>query len=282
MAEQQQDHEYMLAGIATELERLGKQHRWMLKTCNGKLIFAPVDLKKDGLKVLDIGCADGMLLRDIQQAAAPSAQLVGMDLMPSFIEAARAASVEYPNIRYAVQDVCEPLPSEFQSAFHLTHVRAVLAGAAKAPLKAVVENLVASLAPGGWLQIQEMDIKLSSQADSSSIRDFITILHALFTMAGQDPYFANQLEGLFRDAGLDNVSVQTFKANVGKAMGNEADIDESIEPFKLTIPAIVQTGASLNIPESVTADLEQRFEKEMREVGGFFVMIVVTGQKKLA
>ena len=62
MAEQKQDPEYLLVNTGPELERLGKQHAWLMKTLKAQIVWAPVDTQKEGLKVLDVGCADGELL----------------------------------------------------------------------------------------------------------------------------------------------------------------------------------------------------------------------------
>lgn len=59
MAENKQDPEYLLVHTDSELERLRKQHAWMERSLGGKIVWAPIDMQKDGLKVLDVGCADG-------------------------------------------------------------------------------------------------------------------------------------------------------------------------------------------------------------------------------
>lgn len=56
---QEEDPAYLLSATGLELERLRKQHEWIVSCLDGKLIFAPVDLQKPQLKVLDVGCADG-------------------------------------------------------------------------------------------------------------------------------------------------------------------------------------------------------------------------------
>ena len=53
------DPAYLLGATGRELERLRKQHVWIEKCLDGKVVFAPVDLQKPDLKVLDVGCADG-------------------------------------------------------------------------------------------------------------------------------------------------------------------------------------------------------------------------------
>ena len=55
----EKDPKYLL-GQQRELERLKKQHEWQQKCYKGRIVFAPLDLKKPDLHVLDMGCADGM------------------------------------------------------------------------------------------------------------------------------------------------------------------------------------------------------------------------------
>jgi hypothetical protein len=140
----------------------------------GQIIFAPVDTQKDSLKVLDVGCVDderlpllsksldfrlrltknadcyaciqtGNLLRDLAKQLKPSAELVGADVMPSFLPKENPSG----NIRYVLQDVCELFASGLLGRFDLTNVRFVLAGAAPGSLNTAVANLASSLAPGG-------------------------------------------------------------------------------------------------------------------------------------
>lgn len=59
MAIDNQDPEYLLGATKQEVERLQKQHAWIKRAINGKIVFAPVDLQKPDLKILDVGCADG-------------------------------------------------------------------------------------------------------------------------------------------------------------------------------------------------------------------------------
>jgi pseurotin biosynthesis methyltransferase len=59
MADQAENPKYLLAETGREVERLQKQHAWIMTGLRGQIIFAPVNVQKEGLKVLDVGCADG-------------------------------------------------------------------------------------------------------------------------------------------------------------------------------------------------------------------------------
>lgn len=45
--------------ITREVERLQKQHTWVQRCLDNKIVFAPMTLDKEGLKILDVGCANG-------------------------------------------------------------------------------------------------------------------------------------------------------------------------------------------------------------------------------
>lgn len=55
----EKDPEYLLGETAREVERLRKQHAWLQICLKNKIVFAPIDLEKPGLRILDVGCADG-------------------------------------------------------------------------------------------------------------------------------------------------------------------------------------------------------------------------------
>jgi len=59
-AEEKQDigKRYFLPRSLEEAKRMQNQHEWV-KGCSGGLVFAPLDIKAPGLRVLDAATADG-------------------------------------------------------------------------------------------------------------------------------------------------------------------------------------------------------------------------------
>jgi hypothetical protein len=136
-----------------ELLRVTTQHKILKAGYSNKLIQAPINLSKPGLRILDSACADGksnliyhpnqksknssnksnipgLWLKDIQQSLNPSHELFGADINPNFFP--RSPS---PNTTFQVQDVTKPWPTKWKSTFDLVHSRLGLAGCGDFPVE---------------------------------------------------------------------------------------------------------------------------------------------------
>ncbi|KAM0266803.1 hypothetical protein ACHAPA_006580 [Fusarium lateritium] len=262
--------------ISSEVERLQKQHAWVNHVLKSKIVFAPVPLDKEGLNILDVGCADGILLRDIQKQVPSSAQLVGVDIEDSFFPASD------DGIRYEVYNLCESPTEGLTGSFDLTHMRYVMAAAGKVGYQKAVENLVATLAPGGWLQIHELDFSLDGRSDAGPAwKDVNKVFGGMFDAMGMGSDFVSKLPEAFETAGLVNVSSETVHLPTGKLLNDDELAEESRQAFVMTIPNIIQ-GAKMfkaDIPESTYENLPERFEKEVKEQGAVFRTKIIIGQK---
>ncbi|KAF4921573.1 Methyltransferase psoC [Colletotrichum viniferum] len=280
-AQAQDDMSYlaMVGNADAEVERLQIQHRWIQMCLNDKIAFAPVDLKKDGLKVLDMGCADGTLLRDLQKQVPPSTELVGADVSTVFMPTSAQG-----NIRYVTQDVCDPPADDLKGKFDMTHVRNVLHSTSKSGVEKAVANLAETLAPGGWLQAMELDVSSDQPDQPQALKDVIHIIGTMMEKVGMDRGYQKKLPEAFKKAGLQNVKLERINCGVGRVHANDEDMKMSIEPFKRTI-ALVSRQAKVMCPEmpaSVFENLEERYIKDMTEKGGNFPGVIVYGQKATA
>ncbi|KAF4342161.1 beta-glucosidase [Fusarium beomiforme] len=262
--------------ISREVERLQKQHAWVQICLDNKIVFAPIPLEKEGLRILDVGCADGILLRDLKKQVSPSAELVGVDLVEAFLPASD------DGIKYEVYDLCEPPKEELTGAFDLTHLRYSILGAAKVGYQKAIDHLASTVAPGGWLQVNELDFDLTDRPNvGPAWRDVSNLIAAMFDGMGMGSDCIRKLPGAFEVAGLENVAVHTVDLPMGKLLGDDEAAEMSWQPFVITIPSLIEGAKALgvNLPESTFENLAERFEKEVKEQGAVFRSLVTVGQK---
>ncbi|KAK0375379.1 methyltransferase [Colletotrichum limetticola] len=269
----------MVGDVQAELTRLQVQHRWIQMCLKDKIVFAPVNTTNGGLRILDMGCADGTLLRDLQKQVPPSAHMVGADVSTIFLPTSAQG-----NIRYVTHDVCDPPAGDLKGQFDLTHVRNVLHSAHRSGIEQAIANLTDTLAPGGWLQIMELDISPDQPSQPQSLKDLIHIIGTMFEKQGMDRKYASKIPEAMKMAGLQNVKVERVECGIGKVHGDEAAVKSSIEPFMHTIP-LVARNAQMLVPDMdpvIYTNLEERYTKEMTEQGGIFPANVFMAQKPVA
>jgi 2-polyprenyl-3-methyl-5-hydroxy-6-metoxy-1,4-benzoquinol methylase len=103
-------------------------------------------------RAVDVGCGDGSLTRAL---AARGINTLGIDASPQMIALSRALARDRPLLDYRVADVLtDDLPS---AAFDLVVSVSMVH---HAPLESVVPRLVAAVAPGGTLLIQDVTTRI--------------------------------------------------------------------------------------------------------------------------
>ena len=112
----------------------------------------------------------------------------------------------------------------------------MLAGGARVGIPTMINNLIGSVAPGGWLQVTEMDTQEGTLGPAA--QDLMLIMRSMFAKIGMGENFGPELDKVFKEAGLQNVEAKKLAIPAGKLMGNEQDCADSIEPFKITIPSL--------------------------------------------
>jgi len=163
--------------------------------------------------VLDLGCGEGQLTREIARRY-PKAQVLGMDINAAAIEAAaiEAASAAETNARFVVHDVRQPI-ADVASGFDVAVLWLVLLYLPDKP--AALANVAAALRPGGVVlvgTIPDDAVRLDHPAASEIHERGYEMVRRL-GLTG----FAPKLEPWLREAGFDNVRTVELRYPAGGA-----------------------------------------------------------------
>jgi SAM-dependent methyltransferase len=151
-----------------------------------------------GWRCLEVGGGGGSVTRMLCERAGPSGRVTAVDLDTRFLE-----EIEHENLDVCRQDiVADGLPGD---AYDLVHARLLLM---HLPTREkVLEQMAATLRPGGWLLIEEMDVyPLLATADGLYRRVWDAAIVAMET-AGAAAMLGRELPRLFDCAGLEAVAV---------------------------------------------------------------------------
>lgn len=118
--------DYILQRDSPESKRLNAQHRYLVSLSGGHLIHPSIRSK--GLQnVADVATGTGVWLRDVAESSTFSTQangktteFMGFDISPRQFPPAEDLP---PNVKFVVQDVTKPFPSEYHDKFDLVSVR---------------------------------------------------------------------------------------------------------------------------------------------------------------
>jgi len=259
---------------AAEVVFMARQHRYIQKELGGLLILAPVELPGRTLSILDVGCGDGLVLSELHAQVGAESNLVGLDTNPAAL-AQGEATYGKKGIKLLQHDMNDPLPENLQNSFDLVHVRYSLYGAGRSGVEQVIKNLASALKPGGWLQVQEIDVQAGHSDHGEALTEYIGLFTTLIEKMGNDAKFVLKLKPAFEGAGLIDVKVSQYDAKFGK---DAIDADESIEIFTHSIPLMVGYLKQLGVAKA-DSSLHERLKAELAVKGATFPRYVVMGRK---
>ena len=140
----------------TETTRLHAQHDLVVDALDGELL-CPLNTSQQGLRILDIGTADGWWLHCVRKKLAhpETAELIGTDIAP------------YPDAveNVTIHDFREAFPQEWQGRFDMIQLRAVMASAGSSALD-VVSRALALLKRGGHIQLVDSSMPSGELLDT--------------------------------------------------------------------------------------------------------------------
>lgn len=149
-----------------------------------------------GGRCLEVGAGAGSIARWLCQAVGTDGRVVATDIETDFLGQLTETNLEV-RCHNIVTDELE------EGAFDLVHTRLVLEHIPEREL--CLKRLVAALAPGGTLVVEEFDWASLTAVDEGTAPLFDQVMAAVLeTMrsAGYDHLFARQVPRLIREAGL--------------------------------------------------------------------------------
>lgn len=155
---------------------------------------------RSGWHCLEVGAGGGSVATWLAERVRPGGRVLATDIKPGWIPPAEGLEVVQHDV------VNDPLP---EAAFDLVHARLVLSHLPER--EKVVAKLVAALRPGGWLQIDEIDISywpiLLTPDDTSRdlFETYQSTMALLLARRGSDPTWGSRVAQVMSDAGLASV-----------------------------------------------------------------------------
>jgi SAM-dependent methyltransferase len=154
----------------------------------------------DGWDCLEVGAGGGSVALWLAERVAPTGRVLATDIEPGLIP-------RRPGLTVAQHDIVnDPLP---ESAFDLAHARFVLSHLPRR--QQVLERLRATLRPGGWLQIDEIDIThwVAPPTPDPRARElygaYVAAMAQVLGAAGSDPTWGGSAARAVAEAGLVEV-----------------------------------------------------------------------------
>jgi SAM-dependent methyltransferase len=252
-AKTSEDDRYLLAGQASELERLRLQS--LVWEPSGRQLLSKVGGGSGG-RALDVGCGALGWLRLLSDWVGSSGQVVGTDIDESLLNAARSflLETEIANVELVLDDL---FASKLEpQSFDLVHARYQIA-----PLGRGREQVAAHqrlVKPGGSLILEEWDVaSWHFNPPAPAAERLIRLIAEIFAGLGGEA--GRGLPGLLREIGIEEPEVD---AHVIALKPGHPYLRMLLE-FSLALESRLREFLS----EDELASLRQEVEAELAEPG---------------
>jgi len=151
----------------------------------------------EGSRCLEVGGGGGSIAEWMTRRVGSSGRVVATDLDTRFLE-----SIDATNLEVLRHDIVRDPP--VQGPFDIVHSRAMLAHL-QDPLQAV-RNMSASIAPGGWILIEDVDfITVWSVDPSSGLGRALSAIDRMMVAAGIDGECGRKLTRYLKNNGFMDI-----------------------------------------------------------------------------
>jgi SAM-dependent methyltransferase len=196
---------YPLGRSPGESERLGRQSDDLAGDSAALLDRTGLG---PGQAAIDLGCGPRGILDLLAERVAPGGRVVGVDANPAHagMAAEYAARRGLPGVEVITADARHT--GLASGSFDVVHARTLLINVPAA--QDVVAEMVRLARPGGWVAAMEPDIGPTLCYPPLAAFDRISEINAAaLGRYGADPWIGRRVPELFRQAGLDEVGIES-------------------------------------------------------------------------
>jgi SAM-dependent methyltransferase len=219
------DEEFTVAAERARLLHLAETYDPRTRAVITRLGIGP------GWRCLDVGAGAGTIGRWMAEQVGPTGRVLATDVDPRFLPPSSGV------LETAHHDVVnEPLPV---AAFDLINARSILQHLAQREV--VLDKLIAALAPGGWIVVQDGDwIQFDAQELPEPFRSVVEVMHGdNAARHGADLYWGRRLLPALRARGLDDVRAE---GTVITMVAGEPSAETFVKVLDRAVPRLLEIG----------------------------------------
>jgi ubiquinone/menaquinone biosynthesis C-methylase UbiE len=175
-----------------------------------------------GWRCLDVGAGTGSVTELLAERVLPGGSVLAVDLDTRFLDPLARAGLEV--LRADV--TADPLP---EAQFDLVHARLLLEHLPERD--SILQTLLATLDPGGWLVIEDFDWVTASVVDPPNAAHdrVIDACRSLLVRHGYDPHFGRTLPRRLASIGLEEITTRAESVQV------RADAERGVPQWELLV-----------------------------------------------
>ncbi|KAI0189850.1 hypothetical protein F4808DRAFT_467203 [Astrocystis sublimbata] len=135
------------------------------------------------------------------------------------------------------------------------------------------------VAPGGWIQLGEMDVKKPAKG-GQAITDAMVLMRTMFRAVCGSDSFAYDMTDWLREEGFEDVTEEVFEIPLGPLCDDpvigKRGADTGIQSWQAVLGAVQKL--KLDVDESVTDNIIERLTDELNRNGGAYNLRFVYGR----
>jgi len=210
-------HSYLLPADSLETARLSLQHRIITKAFEDRLTLAPIIFKPND-RVLESAAGSGIWA--LEFSASNSQHNLLLDIECIDISDKQFPREYPPNIHFSLQSVLE-LPAEWRDSFAFIHQRLVILAMNDACWNMAIKQLFNVLAPGGWIELVEVEGKMLSYAVGPHSKRLVSLITSLYEEKGVIRDLAVYLPNLLAQVGFTDIHCESRCVRISRSTNND-------------------------------------------------------------